>query len=170
MYKFYQNSAIYNLLKALISLRKCKMESSETSLNSILRGFAWSLFSRHHLNLSCSVTRALKKSTLCMTYKKRDFLLEWVIDEWTICSRDRTFSSDLWDVAIKGILSSRVCCRIATDANVARDPDENNLLSISDQIWVQFVNFCQKRVIRFHVMWSLKRWQRVRQNQQRFLI
>ena len=45
------------------------------------------------------------------------------------------------DIAINGTFSSRVCCRIATNAYMSRDPDENNLLSISDQIRLKFVIF-----------------------------
>ena len=37
------------------------------------------------------------------------------------------------DFALKGILSGRVYCRIETNAYVARDPDENNVLSASNQ-------------------------------------
>ena len=30
------------------------------------------------------------------------------------------------DMATKGILSSRICCRITSDANMAGNPDKNN--------------------------------------------
>ena len=33
------------------------------------------------------------------------------------------------DIAIKGILSSRICCRIASDANMAEDPEKTIFLS-----------------------------------------
>ena len=75
--------------------------------------------------------------------------------KWCNCSNvvlNRRKRCIVWDVTINGILSSRVCCQIATNAYMTRDPDENNLLSISDQIWVQFVNFYQNRITIFHVM------------------
>ena len=31
------------------------------------------------------------------------------------------------DIAIKGNLSNRICCRITSDANMAGDPDKKNL-------------------------------------------
>ena len=34
--------------------------------------------------------------------------------------------SDVVCIAIKGILSSRICCRITSDANMARNPDKSN--------------------------------------------
>ena len=36
------------------------------------------------------------------------------------------------DIAIKGILSSRICCRITSDANMAGNPDKNNLPFLLD--------------------------------------
>ena len=57
------------------------------------------------------------------------------------------------DVAIKGILSSSVCSRIAGNAYVAKDPDENKLFSILYQFRMQFVKFYYNRLAIFYDVW-----------------
>ena len=42
----------------------------------------------------------------------------------------------IWDIAIKGILSSRVCSWITFNAHIAGDPDNDNLLPIFGQIHI----------------------------------
>ena len=43
-------------------------------------------------------------------------------------------------IAIKGILNSKICCRIISDANMARNPDKNDLHFLLDLLRVQYMN------------------------------
>ena len=62
------------MLKTLISLKKSKLESRETSLNNILKEIVWKKKFWHQVNLSSAITRVLQNSTHCLEYKREDLL------------------------------------------------------------------------------------------------